>query len=640
MRLRTMLAALIVAAPIFAQLAALAAVAGAEDRPVDLKRTDPVVITANKLDTPVSQIAASVSVVTDDDMKLYLYPTVDEALRGLPGVDVRRSGSFGKSSAISIRGANGNQVQVLVDGVRVKSPTLGLADLSDISPDLVDRIEVIRGPQSTLYGADAIGGVVNIITKKGSGAPFAGTLESEGGNYDTWRVRGTGSGQWKLLDYALSGSRLETNGQFQNDSAAQTALNGRVGLTLPWNSRLDFVARWNRTDTGLAVKFVCCDPLPEVPLIDHNAAQQSESLTLSLSGSTRPVDWWESRARLSLYKQSQGFQDPEDFGYDFDFPQFSQIDIERREAEWVNAFHIGTWSTSTIGFEYRREEGRNRNNFETFRAHYDTGAFFFEQQFRFFDRLFLNAGVRVEDNSTFGTATTERGGLVYAVKEWGTRLHGSAGSGFRAPTLNDLFFPGFSNPDLQPEHSFSWDVGIDQRLWKDRIRLGATYFHNDFDDLIKFISIPVFPFSAVVNVAKARTQGVEATAEVDILHNLVAAASYTYTDAEDLTTGLPLPREPRHRGAVTVTWEPLPRLSLWVKVYVASRQFESREAGYNAGYTRVDAGGVYRLIDRCGPLASLELTARVQNVLNESYSEVRGFPALGTQFLLGARANF
>jgi outer membrane receptor protein involved in Fe transport len=133
---------------------------------------------------------------------------------------------------------------------------------------------------------------------------------------------------------------------------------------------------------------------------------------------------------------------------------------------------------------------------------------------------------------------------------------------------------------------------------------------------------------------------VEATAEVDILPNLVAFANYTYTDAEDLSTGLPLPREPKHRGTVGLTWEALPRLSLWVKVFVTSQQFESKEAGYNAGYTRVDAGGVYRLIDKCGPIASLELTARLQNLLNESYAEVRGFPALGIQALVGLRANF
>jgi outer membrane cobalamin receptor len=149
-------------------------VAAQEPPPRDL---DPVVITATKYETRAEQLGASVTVVPGDDVQRYHYETVEDVLRTVPGVEVRRAGSIGKLSNISIRGANANQVQVLVDGVRVKSPTTGQADLSDISPDLIERIEVIRGPQSTLYGADAIGGVVNIITKKGTGGPFSATIE-------------------------------------------------------------------------------------------------------------------------------------------------------------------------------------------------------------------------------------------------------------------------------------------------------------------------------------------------------------------------------------------------------------------------------------------------------------------------------
>src|SRR5882672_1178842 len=176
---------------------------------------DPVVITATKIETRVEQLGASVTVVPGDDVQRYHYETVEDVLRTVPGVEVRRLGSYGKLSTISIRGANPNQVQVLVDGVRVKSPTTGQADLSDISPDLIERIEVIRGPQSTLYGADAIGGVVNIITKKGKG-PFQASVQQEAGNYDTLQSRVQASGTWKIFDYSFSASHLESNGQFQN----------------------------------------------------------------------------------------------------------------------------------------------------------------------------------------------------------------------------------------------------------------------------------------------------------------------------------------------------------------------------------------------------------------------------------------
>jgi vitamin B12 transporter len=599
---------------------------------------EPVVVTATKVETPAEQLGVSISVVSGDDFQTYHYPTVEEALRSVPGVDIRRSGSYGKTSSISIRGANANQVQVLVDGVRVKSPTLGQADLSDLSPDLVERIEVIRGAQSTLYGADAIGGVVNIITRKGTGGPFQASVQQEAGNYDTLASRATVSGAYKILNYALSASHLESNGQFQNDGTDVNALSARVGATLPRDSSLDFIFRYNKNDVGVPVKGVFPGPQPIVAIINPNARQQSETTIFSLEGKTRPVQWWETRIRLSRYENSAGFQDPVDPGVAFDFATFSQVDVERREAEWVNSFFIAKWSTSTIGLEHRREEGENKG---VFRAATETGSVFFEQQVRFFDRLFLTGGFRVEDNSVFGTTTTERGSVAFLIKETDTRLRGSAGTGFRAPTFNDLFFPDFGNPSLQPEKSLSYDFGVDQKLWNNRIRLGLTYFQNSFTNLITCcVPIPTAPFGGPFNVGRARSAGIEFTSEVDVLPNLVASLNYTYTDSENLATDRPLPREPRHRWNIGVTWEPIARLSLFTQVHAVTEQFEPFGEVYNSGHTRVDVGGTWRILEQMGWLRKLELTARIQNLLNEGYAEVRGFPALGINALAGLRASF
>jgi vitamin B12 transporter len=599
---------------------------------------DPVVVTATPVATPAEQLGASVSVVPGEDFQTYHYPTLDEALRSVPGVEIRRSGAYGKTTSVTIRGANANQVQVLVDGLRVKSPTLGQVDLSDISPDLIERIEVIRGPQSTLYGADAIGGVINIITRKGKGGPFQATIQQEVGNYDTLVSRATVSGAWKILNYALSASHFESNGQFQNDETDANAISARVGATLPWDSTLDFVFRYNKNDVGVPVKGVFPGPQPIVPIINRNARSQSETTIFSLEGKSRPVEWWETRARLARYENSAGFQDPLDPGVDFDFATFSQVNVERREAEWVNSFFIGKWSTSSVGLEHRREIGENKG---LFRAATETQSVFFEQQLRFFERLFLTGGFRIEDNSVFGTSTTERGSLSFLIKETGTRLRGSAGTGFRAPTFNDLFFPGFGNPALQPEESLSYDFGVDQKLWNNRIRLGLTYFQNNFKNLIACCTpLPTAPFGGPFNVGRARSAGIEFTSEVDVLPNLVASLNYTYTDSENLATDRPLPREPRHRWNIGLTWEPISKLSLFTQVHVVSEQFEQFGEVYNSGYTRVDIGGTWRILERTGWLQKLELTARISNLLNEGYAEVRGFPALGINALVGLRASF
>jgi len=616
-------------------LALMAPVAAHAQEP---KRVDPVLVTATPVETPSEQLGASVSVINGQDFQTYHYPTLDEALRNVPGVEIRRSGASGKTSSVTIRGANANQVQVLVDGLRVKSPTLGQVDLSDISPDLIERIEVIRGAQSTLYGADAIGGVINIITRKGKGGPFQATIQQEVGNYDTLVSRATVSGAWKILNYALSASHFESNGQFQNDETDTNALSARVGATLPWDSTLDFVFRYNKNDIGVPVKGVFPGPQPIVPIINRNARSQSETTIFSLEGKSRPVEWWETRGRLARYENSAGFQDPVDPGVDFDFATFSQVNVERREAEWVNSFFIGKWSTSSVGLEHRREIGENK---ATFRAATETQSVFFEQQLRFFDRLFLTGGFRIEDNSVFGTTTTERGSLSFVIKETGTRLRGSAGTGFRAPTFNDLFFPGFGNPDLQPEESLSYDFGLDQKLWNNRIRLGLTYFQNNFKNLIACCTpLPTAPFGGPFNVGRARSAGIEFTSEVDVLPNLVASLNYTYTDSETLATDRRLPREPRHRWNIGLTWEPISKLSLFTQVHVVSEQFEQFGEVYNSGYTRVDIGGTWRIIERMGWLQKLELTARISNLLNEGYAEVRGFPALGINALVGLRASF
>jgi vitamin B12 transporter len=620
-------------------LIGLAAVpAGAQET----KRLEPVIVTGTRIETPAEQVGASVTIIDGDEFDTRHYATVDEALRNVPGVEIRRSGSLGKTTSISIRGANPNQVQVLVDGVRFKSPTLGSAELSDIAPDMIERIEIIRGPQSTIYGADAIGGVVNIITKRGSGPPTA-YASQEVGNNDTLRTRTGLSGAWRWLDYAVGFYHLESNGQTINDGMNQDAASARFGVALPWgNTRVGAAVRYNKTDTGVPIEFVGT-PSPIGPTIDPNTRQESETYTATLDVHTRPVTWWEGDLRLARFFNNQVFIDPRNpgecppatFGV-CTFP--GRFKVSRNEVEGLSHFHIGTWSTSTFGIEWRDEDA-NVQGTSAFSPHTETVSGLFEQKFRFFDRLFMSAGVRVEANSAFGTATTERGSLAYVVREWGTRLHGGAGSGFRAPTFNDLFFPGFSNPTIQPEKSFSWDVGVGQHLWRDRIRLDLTYFHNKFTNQI-FCCLPlaVPPFATTANIGRSRSAGIEFVSEVVILDNLVASLNYTYTDTENLATNQLLPREPHHRWNGVLTWEPIPKLSLFTEVHVVTRQFETLGNVYNSGHTRIDVGGSWRFLERYGVLKALDLTARIQNLLDEGYAEVRGFPAAGIQALVGLRA--
>lgn len=594
-------------------------------------RLEPVVVTATKLATPQERLGASVTVITEEEIEAQEYDTVGDVLRQVPGVEIQRSGSRGKLTSLRIRGAGTAQVQVLVDGLRVKSPTSGDFDFSTLAIDQIERIEIVRGPQATLYGADAIGGVVNIITKGGKGPP-TGTVSLQGGNFGTHREQFSVSGGYKLFDYALSASGSGSAGQFDNDDSEQQALALRLGLTLPSDGHLSVSTRYAESSTDLPVSSTTATP--PFFILDPDSQQENELTILSFLWEQNPVAWYEARLRFGQFWNRLRFEDPFTPGVDFG-STVSRIDTRRREIELVNHFHAGSWNTLSVGLEHRTEWADNRG---VFAEEVDIRSAFFQDEVRFFDRLFLSGGVRIEDNEVFGSETTPRVGGAYLLKRWGTKLRGSWAEGFRAPTLNDLFFPGFGNPDLRPETSVSWDVGLDQQLWARRIRLGVTYFHNDFDDLIQF----VFASGQFLpqNVARARTEGVEVVGEVELLDTLRLSANYTFTDTKDLDTGLPLRRFARHRWNFGLFWDPARALELFVQANVVSSQFEGTGFPRNPGYHRIDAGGSYHLVERRGAFPGLDLIVRVQNLTDEEYSEVFGFEALGVNVLAGLRARY
>jgi len=600
----------------------------------DPRRLDPVVVTATKVETPQGRLGASVTVIRGDEIVEKNYPTVEEALRHVPGVDIQRSGGLGRTTAIRIRGAGAQQVQVMVDGLRVKSPTLGIAELSDLSIDAIERIEVVRGPQSTLHGADAIGGVVNIITKKGQGPPRA-TAQVEAGTDETYRQHAALSGSWKAFSYSLSGSHYDTRGHLHspahgNDDATQSALAGRFDYDFPWQGTLSLKGRYISNKTDLPV-----DSAMPTTVFDPNSQQQSETWLYNLAYSQKVTDWWATQLRYGQWLNRSGFQNPPPPGT---FTTISQINTERREAEWLNTLRLVPWNTLTIGAEHRDEIGRNRG---TFRKELITHSLFAQDELRLGDRVILGGGLRHEFNNEYSEATTGRASFVLLVPETGTKVRGAWGEGFRAPTINDLFFPGFGNSGLRPESSTSYEIGVDQRVWDNRIRFGATAFHNDFTDLIQIVQIPGTFIFQPQNVGQAVTEGVEFYSEADPLDVLTLYATYTYTVAEDRTTHKPLRRVPmnRYTAGASFTWD---KLRLFAEATIVSEQFESATnlKSYNPGHHRVDVGGSYQLWGRAGVMERAELIARFNNITNEGYKEVFGFPAPGFNCMIGLRVAF
>jgi len=398
---------------------------------------------------------------------------------------------------------------------------------------------------------------------------------------------------------------------------------------------------------------------------DPDSKQQSETTTLSLQWDQKPLEWFELHARFGQFWNQLGFQDPFTPGDvaagNFDSTDTrSQINNQRREVELVTAFHAGEWNTLILGGEHRTESGRERSvgfsapgERQTFFKHIDTASAFVQDELRLLERLVLSGGWRYDDNSAFGSAVTHRAGVAIPVKETGTKLRGTWGEGFRAPTIDDLFFPGSANPDLRPERSESWDAGVDQKLWHDRIRLGVTYFENKFRNLIQFQSTtegcpPGDDQGCPVNVGRAWTQGVEFAGALDILDNLLFTANYTYVDTKDIINKRELRRVPHHTYNFGLTWGPVRALSLFVQANVVSRQFDqvfdpatfSTVSIRNPGYHRVDLGATYHIMEKRGAYPALDFTMRLNNATDQSYMEVFGFRNLGINVLVGLQARY
>src|SRR5262245_10466605 len=600
----------------------------------EIKKVEPVVVTATKIETSQAQLGAAVTVITDEEIRELNFNRLEEALRQVPGVEVQTSGSPGKATSIRIRGSSPQQVLVLFDGLRIQSPTLGSTDLAELTLNAIDRIEIVRGPQSTLYGADAIGGVVNIITKKGQGPPSS-AVWLEGGNYGTFHGQANVQGAYKGFNFNLTGGYYRTAGQFENDESKQPSLTGRVGYDFPWGGELAVSGMWSQTKLQLPISSTS----PTV--FDPNSRNDLETWLFNIAYVQKIFDWWSVRGRYGQWANNSDFRDappPSD-----DIVIGSEIDTRRLEAELLNTFTMGKWNTLTVGLEARQEYGRNRTtgDFPTsFSTVLNTFSVFAQDEISLFDRLFLGGGIRWEDNDVFGTSLTGRASAAFLIKETGSKLRFAWGQGFRAPTINDLFFPGFGNPDLKPEQSVSWEFGVDQKLWKDRVRLGGTYFHSNFTDLIQVAFDPTTGFFIPSNVGEARIQGFEAYATVDPLPWLSGYVNYTYLDAKDLETGRELRRVPRNTWNVGAAVTPHERLRLFIQANVVSSQLESDFAGRNPRYYRIDVGGTWRILGRAGHLAGIELTARINNVTNQRYDEVLGFPALGINAMAGLRAYF
>ena len=584
----------------------------------DTVKLKPLSVTTTRTSTPVEEIPSSLSVISAEKIKLKQKTNVGDLLREELGIDLVQNGPQGTTSTVFMRGAGSSSTLVLIDGVQVNSNTLGSFNFSNLTTDNIERIEIVRGPQSTLWGSDAVGGVINIITKRGKGKP-SHSFSTEGGSFETFRETLNSGGDLGFMDYSLTVSRTdsagfsaanETRGNTEDDGYENTTVSTKLGRNFLNDGRMDFIGRFTRA----IVQFDAFGP------VDGKGFSKTNSYYLALPIQKSLLEWWDLKINPTFAYEYLKTLDPGGF------TKSSHIFNRTYGLDIQNNIEINRFFSTTFGFEYEIRNGANEES-NLRKSIYNQG-YYLQTQFHYGKRFSAIAGFRHDVNTVFRNPTTHKFEAAYRFLETGTRLRGAYASGFRAPSLNELFFPNFGTPTLKPEESDSWEVGLDQKLLGDKVTVGVTYFDVDFKNLIQTVDLGGFIFRAQ-NVAKATTKGVETSINIDLPQNFRVATNYTWLKARD-DAGQPLQRRAEHNFTVSLSHAWKEKLKTLVGIRVRSdTRSNSTGTKIATAFTTVRAALSYKVNDH------LKITARGENLFNEDYEEIFGFGTPGASGYAG-----
>ena len=623
-----------------AALAASAIVAGGA---AAQQQQQDFVVTATRTPTPIGQVGSSVTVITERDLELRQTRLVSEVLREVPGLEVNRSGGIGTLTAVRIRGAEANQVLVLIDGIEVSDVAAGSQfDFGTLTTDQIERIEVIRGAHSTVYGGEAIGGVIQIFTKRGRKGLRANVM-TEYGSFDSAKIGGLISGGGKRYSFAAGASLFNTDGfsvadqrlGFREKDGYRNLTASTKGTVRPadW-LELSGVFRFVKTRTELDTGFV-----PGFNFADDDGEQETLQYFAKAQG------------RLILFKKK--------------WEQIFRYGFARTVRKSLNTGNVETFTASshrhkfetqsiirpfkrhvlTLGIEREIERARFTNGPGQLVKELGINGYYIQYQATVFKRLHLTGGVRVDDNERFGLQDSYRIAGVYDHKETRTKLKASYGTGFKSPTLSELFFsnPAFlfvGNPNLGPEFARTWDVGIEQRFWSGKAKIGVTYFRSKISDLIQSQSIGG-GFRQPFNVGRASTHGIEVEGVVRPLEGLRLSANYTWLVAQDDQTDSQLLRRPKHSANFNATYRPpwLRKLTTNLNIHYRGTSVDDNFGTFPAQRVGLPSAVLVNVAASYEVVKGVKLFGRVTNLTDNKYQEVFGTGTAGRAFFGGVRVS-
>lgn len=608
------------------------------------KLTD-IVISATKTKTSTLELANSISIIDSAEISNRNVFNLFDLLRNEYGLSYTSQGGPGTLSNIYIRGGSASYTHVMIDGVEMNltNDPNGVYDFASLSSDNFERVEILRGPQSILYGSDALAGVVNFITKKGSGSPNF-TLSADGGSYNTFKINSALNGSVNKFNYSLSLTRIKSDGfsaanekygNTEKDGFNRNNLSVTVGYRIFDNLSTNQVFRILKSDADYDQSGINGDD----PTYKFN---QEEFFTRNETKLSLFNNLWDQKVGISFIRNLRKYK--YDATENNPFASNSLYDGRKLKLDWQNDFKILSNNILSLGFDFEVDEAVSEyysfSDFGDFISLFPknsskTLGFYMQDQINIGNEFFASAGIRLDNHDKFGTSLTYRIAPVYIFWQTGTKLKATVGTGFKTPSLFYLYDPAFGNPDLKPEKNFGWDAGIEQFLWKEGITLGVTYFQNSYGDLFGYDEN-----FRTVNLKKAETKGIEIYSTLKPFFGFDAKLNYTFTKAFDKSDGIvdsekKLIRRPENKIGGYFSYSFSERTNSNIElIYVGRRDdidfdsFPSTRIKLDP-YLLINLAAHYKLYD------FLRLNLRIENILDSEYEEVYGYGTAGISFYGG-----
>lgn len=599
------------------------------------------VITPSRLNLQKYKTSATISVITGKQLEHQKAFSIEEALRNLPGVYVQAAGTPGEQTIIRIRGADGDQILVLVNGVQVNSPWNGYFDFANLTTDNVERIEVLKGNQSALYGSDALGGVINVITKKGRGG-LKSSVKAGAGNQKTYREVFNNERGWEKFNYSFSVSRIDSSGQYEKDSYSNTSLSGQAELKLSDSLSMEHTMRYNKAYKEIGVSFFSVSSSLLQSFFDENWSNNNQLFLNNLTIKHQPTGMWSYTIQGSIVSEELVLDDKASPESNVDY--FFTLNTVRYTIRNQHDFYIGKNDIITFGVEYKEEKAdrlRESPSILQIKEKKNNLGIYFQNILTLNNVFFLTTGFRADKYTGFGYTYNPKISAAYRFLSTGTKIKSSWGTGFKAPSIQELYTPVLGNPDLKPEKTNSYEVGIEQQMFDHRVKIELVFFHTDFEDLIQRSQ------TGVDNIGKAKTEGIEFSIHYFPISNLDLSGNYTFQKAENKDTGTPL-RRPENIWNFNIFYKHKEKLDLNLDISIVGEKFYdydfiwvdgTRLEGALAGYQKIDLAFSY-LVKKWSYTNELKVFTKINNLLDQEYFENKGFKAPGITFFTGLQLSF